>query len=271
MRYHAAHMNTRTKNILIVVAVLVVLLLGYGVWRERGAQSAGSVATSTISIATTTLTNATSAPAYTIQSIPVASAPAVPDYKTPLACASNIPADQCAQFTLDANTYAAQIAMDATSGPAWINLGTVRESAGDYTGAIAAWNYVKALYPTSPTAYDNLGDVYMNYVHDYSKSESNYLASIKIYPHDPAPYTNLFMLYTTTSYVPSATAAENILKAGIVANPKAVNLQVILARYYKTSGRTSDAKTEYAAAIANAQSQGLAALADQIRTESSTL
>jgi thioredoxin-like negative regulator of GroEL len=98
-------------------------------------------------------------------------------------------------------------------------------------------------------------------------ANTNYLAAIKINPGQPDFYRALFTLYTTTSYKPTATAAEDILKAGIAANAKAVDLQVLLARYYKSAGRASDAAAEYAVAVSNAQSQGNQPLATQIQQE----
>ena len=109
----------------------------------------------------------------------------------------------------------------------------------------------------------------MNFLHDYTKAEANYLVGIKDAPSTTAFYKDLFSLYTTTSYKPSNTAAENILKQGISANPKSVDLQMTLARYYKSLGRAADAKAEYDAAIANAKSQNQSDLAAQIQAEES--
>jgi tetratricopeptide (TPR) repeat protein len=164
---------------------------------------------------------------------------------------------------------AGQLAKTPEDFGEWIGLGGIRKSAGDYQGAIAVWHYVTILYPNDSTAFINLADLYANYLKDYSKANTNYQAAIKINPALPDVYRNLFALYTTTSYKPSATAAEDILKSGIAANAKAVDLQVLLARYYKSAGRASDASAEYAAAVSNAQSQGNQALATQIQQEAS--
>jgi tetratricopeptide (TPR) repeat protein len=263
-------MNTQTRNVLITVIVLIVIgVLGYFAWKERAVNGNSSAATSTVSMSTSTLPVASSTdPGYTIKVLPISGqTPATPAYKNALVCASTIPADQCTQFQTLAASYAAQITKSPTEASAWINLGTVRESAGDYAGAIAAWNYVAALYPTTPTAFDNLGEVYLDYVHDYAKASSNFLTAIKLNPKDTGAYRNLFTLYSTTSYKPTAAAAEDILKQGISANTTAVDLQVLLARYYKSAGRTTDAKAEYAAAAGNATSQGETSLAAQIQAE----
>ena len=261
-------MDTKTRNIVIgAVIVVLVLVLGYFAWKERTNTTApASMASTTSSVASST--EATSTSAYTIKQVPLSAAPATPDYRTPLVCVENVSADNCALFKQQAATYASQITANTVDPYAWVNLGTVREEAGDYSGALAAWQYVARLYPSVPTAFDNIADLYATYLKDYPKAESNWQTAIKVYPGDPAPYANLFNLYTTTSYVPSATAAVDILKQGIAANPKAVNLQVLLARYYKAHSDTAGASAEYAAAIANAQAQGQTTLATELQQES---
>jgi tetratricopeptide (TPR) repeat protein len=173
----------------------------------------------------------------------------------------------CAQLKARNATLVAQIAANETDAAAWINLGALRKINNDYRGAEAAWIYVTKLYPSNSTAYANLGDLYMNFLHDYTRAETNYLLATKYAPTDASLYQTLFTLYTSTSYKPSATAAEDILKKGIAANPRAIDLEVVLARYYKSLGRIADAKVQYDAAIANAKSQGQTALAAQIHEE----
>jgi Tfp pilus assembly protein PilF len=261
-------MTQRTRTILIaILVVIVILVLGWMTWREHGTASAPS--TTPLSATSTSATSTD--PGYTITPVSVSNNVVAPNYSAPLVCAASTPADQCVQFQAYAKTYASQIAKSPTDPNAWINLGTARSSAGDYAGAVAAWNYVAALYPTSPTAFDNLAELYADYTHQYALAESNWLQAIKVYPADPAPYQNLFDLYTTTSYTGTAGAPVSILKKGIAANPKAFNLQVLLARYYKSQGDTADAKVQYSAAIANAQAQGQPTMATQIQTEAAGL
>jgi tetratricopeptide (TPR) repeat protein len=174
----------------------------------------------------------------------------------------------CTSLKAQAANAAAAIAKNVHDTDSWIVLGVARKEAGDYVGAAAAWQYVSAIAPTNPVSFNNLGDLYMNYLHDNAKAVSNYLTEIKNFPKSLDSYRNVFQIYTTTSYTGSATAAEDILKQGIAANPKAYDLEVLLARYYKAKGRTSDADTEYQAAAANATSQNLTDMATQIKAES---
>lgn len=154
-----------------------------------------------------------------------------------------------------------------TDIPAWTDLGTVRVETGDYTGALSAWNYLAKLVPNSSGPYYNLGELYMTYIKDYPKAEANFLKALQFSPKDTSIYTKLFSLYTDTSYKPTATAAEEILRKGIMANPNAIDLQVVLARYYVSLGRATDAKTAYDAAIATAERTGNTSLSAQIKAE----
>ena len=70
------------------------------------------------------------------------------------------------------------------------------------------------------------------------------------------------------SYKPSNTAAEDILKKGIAANPNAVDLQYLLAQYYKKLGRAPEAQSMFTAAADSATRQGKTDLAAQIKLDS---
>ena len=227
-----------TQWLIGAVVVVVLAIGGYFFWKQSTpVVSPLMTATSTTSTSTVSLTTTGSS---------------TPDYTTTL-----IPLPTTAGTS--ASTQAQLAAL--------IDLGTADKGKDDYAGAEAAWIQATQIAPNNYVAFANLGDLYMNFLHDYAKADANYQAAIKDAATQPALYGDLFTLYTTTSYKPTATAAEDILKKGIAANPNAVELQVSLARYYKTLGRTADAKAEYDAAITNAKSQGETSLAAQLQTE----
>ncbi|HTR18435.1 MAG TPA: hypothetical protein VMH91_00425 [Candidatus Paceibacterota bacterium] len=264
-------MNSETRSPYIIGGLVVIALVALVAYLSlRGNSNSGNPAQSSATSTTTSSTSTTvSNLGYTITQVPISNpAPAkAPSYNGAIACPSTMSQEQCLSIQSRDATIIAALNADVTDAPAWIELGTLREETGDYAGAAAAWNYVIALYPNKSSGYYNLGDLYLNYVRDYPKAEANYLLALKYAPQDTSIYVDLFTLYTTTSYKPTATSAEDILKQGITANPKAVNLQVLLARYYRTLGRSADASAEYNAAIQNAQSQGQASLAQQIQAE----
>lgn len=272
-------MNPQPKNTQNIYRV-VVLIIAIGIaaylymhQTHKAPVSGTGVATSTIptsqaTVASSTASGATGA--YTIQALPLPTGtklPPAPNYKLAITCTSAISTSQCSTLQSEAVTLQSRITKNGQDLQSWINLGTLHKTAGDYQTAILYWQYMTKMYPDNPAAFNNLGDIYTNFVKDYSKAESNYLTAIKVFPSDPAPYKNLFVLYTTTSYTGGVGAAEAILKKGIVANPKAVDLEVTLARYYKSLGRTADSKAAFDAAISSAQSQGQTQLATQIQQE----
>lgn len=193
----------------------------------------------------------------------------VPDFKRALTFPANTTLNAEAKAAL-LKSYAktqAVIAKDALSFNEWIFLGNDNLIAGNIKIAQEYWEYVSSRWPTNQASFNNLGDLYMNYLKDYPKAEKNWLKAIDNKANDPGVYANLFSLYTNTSYKPTNSAAEDILKKGIAANPHATNLQYDLAMYYRKLGRTADAQAMFQAAIANAQSQGQTELAAQIKAE----
>lgn len=193
--------------------------------------------------------------------------PKAPDYTRPLTFTAKMSATEKSALQKSYATVQTEIKKDALSFNDWVYLGNINLMAGNYKLAQEYWDYVSLVWPTNVSSFNNLGDLYMSYLKDYPKAEANFLQAIKNKPDDTNPYRNLFTLYSETSYKPSNTAAEDILKKAIAANPRAVDMQYMLAVYYKKLGRTQDAQAMFQAAITNATNQGQTALAAQIKLE----
>jgi Tfp pilus assembly protein PilF len=262
------------RTVATVVAIILLLGAGYLIFKHsQGTPGSSTTSTSSPQTASTTPGGTTMAVSGTAGKSTVQrtnSAIPAPDFGAPLVCSSNTSPSQCALFQADAHTRAAALAKDSGDFTAWIQLGYDRQATGDYAGAARDLEYVSALYPTNGISFANLGDLYMNYLHDYPKAESSYLTEIKNDPGKTNSYRALFQLYTTV-YKTNSPAAETVLKQGIAVDSKAVDLQVMLARYYRSQGRTSQAKTEYLTAVATAQSLGESSLAAQIQQEESKI
>ena len=276
--------NRNTLYIVIAIIVVALAVLGsYWLDHRTVAPTVGTATTTAESATTTTkLVNATSSTgsavgsivtsgdgSYTVKLIPEKTAAKAPDYTKPLVFSASItPAVKTvlqSQFT----TTVAGLNKDKYDFNMWVNLGSVRHMAGDEQGAKEIWEYVSLVWPSNAASFNSLGDLYANFLKDYAKAESNYLIAIKNKPADTNPYKNLFTLYYNAGY--NKNKAEGILKQGIAAVPKAVDMQVLLARYYRDNGRTVEAKAEYSLAISNAQSQGQTDLATTLQTELSTI
>lgn len=151
-----------------------------------------------------------------------------------------------------------------------IQLGTERKAVGDYEGAARAWIEAGNTFPSNVVSFNNLGDLYLNFIKDYPKAETAYLKVIQNDPRQINAYRQLVDIYTWTT-LKSDTNKENILTQGITANPQAFDLMVLLARHYKGVGRTIEARTQYEAAVAAATAAGSASAAASIQAELDTL
>ncbi len=134
----------------------------------------------------------------------------------------------------------------------WIMLGVNRKTLGDYEGARDAWEYAKALEPNNIVPWNNLGDLYHFYIKDYKKSEENWKRTITLKPDYIQGYSGLVDLYKY-SLKEKLEEAPAVLRGGIAKNPDAVDLVVMLARYYQDAGDTTLAKEAYEQAIAIAE------------------
>lgn len=165
------------------------------------------------------------------------------------------------------DTAQSYIVTDKYDFNAWISIGTMNLMSGNYATAESVWQYASQQWPTNQVSHNNLGDLYANYLKDYPKAEKEWLAAITNKGDDPTPYRNLFTLYSETSYKPTNTAAEDILKKGIAANPKLFEIRYMLAVYYKKLGRTQDAQAMFNAAADTATQEGQPQMAEQIKID----
>lgn len=176
---------------------------------------------------------------------------------------------QSTATTTQANPADVQKILSSLDLKGMIDRARTLKAAGNYDGAIAVLNQAASVYPNDIIAYNNLGDLYMNFKKDYVKAELNYKKVIANDATQINAYRSLLQLYTIADYhyAPTPTAAADIVAAGIRAVPKAYDLQLVLARYYRDAGKTAQARVQYQAAIDNAKAQGLTAAATDMQAE----
>jgi len=280
-------MDQFTQRGVAALALIILLVGAVYVWkRDRVAPIATDTATSTdVLVATSTPTTnparplAPNTPATGAVTVgaqgditgqPVATPGVVaPDFKASIVC--TLATDVCVQVRAQQADIISTLTANKTDFQSWIMLGALYKMNGDYKNAAIMWEYVSAIYPKNITSFANLGDLYTNFLKDYPKAVTVFTQEIKNSPANLDAYKSLFQIYTTTSYTGEAGAAEKILKEGITANPKATELHITLARYYRSLGRSADAKAQYAAAIESAQSQGQTTLVAEIKKESDAM
>jgi len=250
-------------GIALVIVVLVIVALF-----QRSGSGTSTATTTPISIATSTTQThdgVTGTGSFTVTGGNTVDIK-IPDFRAPIQFSATIQYDVKNALQQAANALETKLAANSFDLESWINLGTVRKMAGDYSGAESAWLFVAKYSPQNSIAFANLGDLYATYLKNYPKAEQAYLTDIKLSPTDESSYLNLYTMYKNF-YKQSTTAAEDILKKGIAALPNSVSLHVQLARYYKEKGDTAAAKAQYEAAIAAANASNQTAVAQEIQAE----
>jgi len=126
-----------------------------------------------------------------------------------------------------------------------IEIGRVKQLAGDYDGAKQALIKAVELQPGSHLAHANLANLYFRHYHDFAKAEEHYLKAIE--PNDPRVVVYYYDLHEIYRYFhkTDTTLAEDILKQGIERYPEETNLMAILAHYYKNLDRKEEAIEYY--------------------------
>ena len=130
----------------------------------------------------------------------------------------------------------------------WLQLGILRKYIGDYEGAVFAWEYAAKIRPKDYVAFNNLGDIYHFYLKNLQKSESAIKKVIELRQDYTPAYKNLFELYTL-SYKEKVSLADDALIDGIAKNPKAYDLMIALAMYYKENGDKTGARKYFEMAL----------------------
>ena len=211
---------TTAQKILAAIIAAVVIVGGAYLLTAHPAGAPGT-ATSTPQAATTTPSRAaTSTPVGSASGSvakPAGTTLVTPDFKKPIAFSASVSADIRAQLNKELATVSADLAKNPLHIQAWINLGTIRKQGGDYQGAREAWEYIADILPTNPVAFNNLGDLYANFLHDNAKAEANFLTAIKLQPKNVQAYADLYTMYHFTLH--NDTKAAAILSQGLKANP----------------------------------------------------
>ncbi len=262
--------STMRATALLIISIALIAA-GYFYQNHQAALSSVELAS-----ATTTAPQFTTADVQgggTTQIIPITTGSDIkaPDYTRKLTFTAKLTANEKERLQKSYAEVQAVLKRDSLSFNEWIFMGNINHIAGNEALAKEYWEYASAMWPTNVASFNNLGDLYMNYLKDYPKAEKNWLQAVKNKPDDTNPYRNLFTLYTETSYKPTNTAAEEILKKAIAANPRAVDMQYMLAVHYKKLGRIEESKAMYQAAIDNATRQGQTQLASQIKADLSAV
>lgn len=263
-------MVTRT-HLLFLGASLAVLLAAGWYWYGHNASSTGEVPIPS-STGTSSSITVEGRGEFTVTELPATPLPAAPDYNAPVAYGPSVPPQVRAAVEADVVQKRTAIRNNPQDMQAWISLGALYHMGGDEKMAERIWLYTAKMAPNSPLSFYNLGDLYLDYLKDYPKAEASLRSAIALDRTNPAPYRSLFSLYTDYGYKKGTAAAEEVLLEGIAAVPKTFyDPHILLARYYKSLGRTPEASAQYDAAIAGAEAAGRMDVAAELREEQKAL
>ena len=174
-------MNPITRNLLIAAAILVVLGGGYYLKTNMGAGS-------------------------------------VPNFNQPLVFSTSMSPEAKKASQDQFAILTATLAKDPTDLSAWLSLGALHKISGNYNAAQRIWEFVAATNPKDYVAFNNLGDLHMNFLKNYPKAEQNFRTVIALSPSYIDSYRNLYTLYRYL-YKTNTSAAADILTEGLKNNP----------------------------------------------------
>jgi len=161
-----------------------------------------------------------------------------------------IPADRVAEWRLQFKQAAALVRADANNFNAWKVLGALHKAVGNYEGARDVWEYMGIIRPENSISFGNLGDLYMGFLVDFPKAEENLLRAIKNEPEGITYYRNLHTLYASGYDRVKKERADDVLLAGLKANPGVVDLMTLLGSYYRDEGDREKALEWFKRALA---------------------
>lgn len=212
---------------------------------------------------------ATTTPSYVIEEIPI-ERPQPPNFNREIKFISGTTAEVKSAVLANVAELTARLKKNPSDFDALLNLGALYKIAGDYEGARLVWEYASAISPANYSSFANLGNLYHNYFKDYPKAETNYLKAIANEKTYIDGYRSLHELYRY-SYAVKAAQAPKILEQGIAANPKAVDLMIVLAQYYRDTGDKAKALVYYDKAIAELTTAGDTARLEAVKSERAAL
>ncbi len=140
-----------------------------------------------------------------------------PDLNRPYTPPESTPADVQASDKKAVSDAVVQLKSNPNQLDYWLQLALYRKNANDFSGAEEIWLYCVARWPTDPVAYNNLADLYQNYLHEYPKAVAYWDKLMAVQPENISAYVNLAALYNSNLHDP--TNAKATIGKGLKANP----------------------------------------------------
>ncbi len=237
----------KTKILVSIIALVIIIGGGWYAWKMRHTSPTSLnnepvnyiPITETANTATTSGQNSSSKNP-TVTATPqdaILKAQAMKVIDRPINFGPAISASSQKTLTEKINSYKDTIRKNYNSDEPWLMLGSYYKAAGDYNGAIAMWDFLAFMRPKGYLAFHNLGSLYGFELHNYAKSEENFLKAIQNEPKDFDAYSQMVTVYR--AYKPEK--IEAFLLSGITANPNETSLKILLGEYYASINKKTEA------------------------------
>ena len=151
----------------------------------------------------------------------------IPDLDKPVKFSSSITGSEQKQLILDISEVSSTLKGNYDYLQGWLQLGILKKNAGDYEGAIEAWNFAGVIRPNVATSFLNLADLYAFYIKDREKAEESFLKAISAEPQNGSPYFYAARFYDDV--LGDKDKAKAVLEQGILAGADSTSdLQLLL-------------------------------------------
>lgn len=210
----------KTKIVGVVIVILIVIIIGLFIKRNKKLEVLDKTKDIEISTATSSVPNG-----YKIEQVSVSDSVKKPIPKLDRAIVfSDTKLSQEVKETIlfKITSLIETIKKEPKNFDAWISLGQYQKMTGDYEGAILSWDYANSLSPTSYIPLANLADLYGYFLKDKIKSESYYKQAISKDNNQSYLYTQLSAVYRDL-FLDNKKALE-IVEQGLSKIPNDANL-----------------------------------------------
>lgn len=207
---------------------------------------------------------------FTIKPLPVGENLTPPSLDSSINYATSITPEAKKILAADIERFRAALKKNPEDLNSWLELGLRYKMAGDYREAREVWEYSASLTPSDYISLANLGDLYRSYLKDYGKAEVNLLKAVKNKPDFIGGYRSLYELYYY-SYKEKIAEAPKILLQGLTANPKSVDLMILLAQYYRDADDKTNALFYYDKAISELTKTDATSRLEAVKSDRATL
>ncbi len=171
------------RNISLLVGAGLIILIGGLYWGTQDKAPTPSEG-KTIDLSKVSTTTTTTLDGYTITPVAITEI-ARPDYKNPIVYSATVSVEARAAIAQQFADVKVLLGKDQMDFDAWMRLATLHKIAGNFKGAEAIWIYCSKQW-VNYVPHANLGDLYLNFTHEYAKAEAQYKAALALSPLSPA-------------------------------------------------------------------------------------